>query len=68
MSKSIDFTVEYNGVGFTSTRTEVFKSKNVTRLLKSFPKHMKKKWINISWSENGVDKELTRAEYDHENK
>jgi len=64
MSKLIDFNVEQNGIGFTSTKTEVFRSKNITRLLKNFPRHTKKKWVNINWIENGVEKKLTRTEYD----
>ena len=53
MSKVIEFDVEVYQVGIGKTKTEKMTAKSLKRLLSAMPKQMKKKWIKITYEENG---------------
>ena len=68
MSKSVEFNVAVVQVGLDKNKIEKHYAKNVTRLIQKFPKNIKRKWQFITWENDGVEKKLTRQEYEVGNK
>lgn len=62
MAKTIEFTVEIAKV-MGGTEIKTYTQKSVKRLLSTFPKPIKKRWLTISWEENGETIKLDKETY-----
>ena len=60
MSKVIEYHVEIANVGIGGTKRKTYLAKNYTKLIKSLPKEVKRKWQTITYLKDGAEIVINR--------
>jgi len=62
MSKVTEYTVEIANIVVGGTKTKTYFAKNYSKLIKSLPKEVKRKWQTITYVKDGVTIVINRDE------